>query len=376
MPDNISNLKAAQIVDQLFDSAVEQNASDVHIVVGKKPLLRINGEIMEEESWKEMTSTAAKEFSFSILSEKEQAKFIEIRELDVAHQTASGLRFRINLHWERGNVSMAARAIPTVIPTMDDLYLPDIVRKMVDLPHGIVLVTGPTGSGKSTTLASMINAINRERAENIITLEDPIEFLFKADKSIIRQRQLGRDFISFTEGLKHILRQDPDVVMVGEMRDMETIETALTIAETGHLVFATLHTYSAAQTVDRLIDAFPAHQQNQIRAQIALTLRGVVSQQLLPSEEGGRIAAREVLVNNPAVANLVRENKIPQIKNVLQTSSSEGMFTLVQDLNRLTKEKKISVETAKHYIVGMEKLDDDPDDEEVGKGKKKKRWGK
>ena len=378
MPDNISNSRAAQIVDQLFDSAVEQNASDVHIVVGKKPLFRINGEIIEEGAWKEMTSAAAKEFSLSILSEKEQAKFIEERELDVAHQTASGLRFRVNLHWEKGNVSMAARAIPTEIPQMDDLDLPEIVRKMVNLPHGIVLVTGPTGSGKSTTLASMINTINQERAENIITLEDPIEFLFKADKSIIRQRQLGRDFISFNKGLKHILRQDPDVVMVGEMRDSETIETALTIAETGHLVFATLHTYSAAQTIDRIIDAFPAHQQNQVRAQVALTLRGVISQQLLPSEEGGRIAAREVLVNNAAVANLVRENKIPQIKNVLQTSSGEGMFTLVQDLNRLVKEKKVTSKTAKHYIVGMEKLDSDDDEEEAkeGKGKKKKRWGK
>lgn len=378
MPDNISNPEAARIVDQLFDSAVEQNASDVHIVVGKKPLFRIDGEIMEVESWKEMTAEAAKEFSFSILSENEQRKFIEERELDVAHQTASGLRFRINLHWEKGNVSMAARAIPTDIPSMEDLYLPEIVQKMVNLPHGIVLVTGPTGSGKSTTLASMINKINRTRAENIITLEDPVEFLFKAEKSIIRQRQLGRDFISFEDGLKHILRQDPDVVMVGEMRDRETIETALTIAETGHLVFATLHTYSAAQTVDRLIDAFPAHQQNQIRAQIALTMRGVISQQLLPSEGGGRIAAREVLVNNPAVANLIRENKIPQIKNVLQTSSSEGMFTLIQDLNRLVKEKKISSKTARHYIVGMEKLDGDEDDEEAKgeKGKKKKRWGK
>jgi twitching motility protein PilT len=241
---------------------------------------------------------------------------------------------------------------------MEELDLPQVVHGMVDYPHGLVLVTGPTGAGKSTTLAAMVDRILETKAVNVITLEDPIEFLFTSQTGVVRQRQFGQDFVSFQEGLKHILRQDPDVVMVGEMRDTETISTTLTIAETGHLVFATLHTYSAAQTIDRIIDAFPAHQQNQIRTQLALTLRGIVSQQLLPRIGGGRVAAREILVNNYAIANLVRDSKVQQINNVLQTSAAEGMTTLKQDLGRLIEMNAISSETAEEHIVGEAKLEE------------------
>jgi twitching motility protein PilT len=360
---------ALEVMDKLFDIAVAKNASDIHLVVGKPPLLRVFGDIVPIEGAKVLTRDAVQELVFALLTEEEKRRIQEDKELDVAHQIPSGKRFRINLHWEKTNLAMAARTIPSEIPTMDSLELPDIIRGMTDYPHGLVLVTGPTGSGKSTTLAAMIDKINATEAVNIITLEDPIEFLFEAKMGIVRQRQLGQDFLEYGEGLKHILRQDPDVVMVGEMRDMDTISTTLTIAETGHLAFATLHTYSAAQTIDRIIDAFPPNQQNQIRSQLALTLRGVISQQLLPKIGGGRVAAREILVNNPAVANLIRENKIPQIKNVLQTAASEGMTTLAQDLSRLIKAGLVEKEVAMQYVIGNEPLGDD-----VQAPKKKKGW--
>ncbi len=360
---------ALQVMDKLFDIAVSKEASDIHIVVGKPPLLRIAGDLVPIEGAKVLTSDAAKELVFCLLTEVEKQRLIETKELDVAHQIASGKRFRVNLHWEKTNIAMSARTIPSEIPSMDSLELPPIVQRMTEYPHGLVLVTGPTGSGKSTTLAAMIDKINGTEPVNIITLEDPIEFLFNHKMGAVRQRQLGQDFLTFGEGLKHILRQDPDVVMVGEMRDMDTIGTTLTIAETGHLAFATLHTYSAAQTIDRIIDAFPPNQQSQVRSQLALTLRGVISQQLLPKIGGGRVAAREILVNTPAVANLIRENKIPQIKNVLQTSASEGMTTLAQDLGRLIKEGLVEREIAQQYVIGNEPLGEDD-----GGTKKKKGW--
>jgi len=345
-------------MDKLFSIAVEKGASDIHLVVGKPPLLRLSGQLLSIEAAKPLTKENIEELVFSMLSEAEKRVIVEEKELDFAHQISSGIRFRINLHWEKGNLAMAARTIPSEIPSMDSLELPEVVRELTNLPHGLVLVTGPTGSGKSTTLATLIDRINAEEALNIITLEDPIEFLFEPKKAAVRQRQLGQDFLTYSEGLKHILRQDPDVVMVGEMRDSDTMSTTLTIAETGHLAFATLHTYSAAQTIDRIIDAFPPSQQDQIRSQLALTLRAVVSQQLLPSIDGGRVAAREILVNTPAVANLIREGKIPQIKNVLQTSSAEGMRTLAQDLARLIKEGKIEKSVALQYVIGNESLDE------------------
>ncbi|MEY4745257.1 MAG: hypothetical protein RL272_1202 [Candidatus Parcubacteria bacterium] len=359
---------ALEVMDKLFDIAVTKGASDIHLVVGKPPLLRIYGDIVPIAEAKVLTHETVQELAFSLLTEDEKRHIIEEKELDVAHQISSGKRFRVNLHWEKTNLAMVARTIPSDIPTMESLELQPVIQEMTNYPHGLVLVTGPTGSGKSTTLAAMIDKINITEAVNIITLEDPIEFLFEPKMGVVRQRQLGQDFLSYSEGLKHILRQDPDVVMVGEMRDMDTISTTLTIAETGHLAFATLHTYSAAQTIDRIIDAFPPNQQNQVRSQLALTLRGVISQQLLPKIGGGRIAAREILVNTPAVANLIRENKIPQIKNVLQTSSAEGMVTLTQDLNRLIKEKQVERDVAMQYVVGNDQLGEDDG------GSKKKKW--
>jgi twitching motility protein PilT len=354
--------KALEVMNAIFQIAVDRGASDIHLVANKPPLLRIFGIIAPIDGAKQLTPAEVKELTYSMLSADELKRFEDEKELDVAHQIASGKRFRVNLHWEKGDVSLVARTIPNDIPDMSTLGLPPVVQKMAEYPNGLVIVTGPTGSGKSTTLASMVEHINLTEPVNIITLEDPIEFLFESKKAVVRQRQLGQDFLTFNAGLKHILRQDPDVVMIGEMRDPETIAAALTIAETGHLVFATLHTNSAAQTIDRIIDAMPTGQQNQIRSQLALSLRAVVSQQLLPKVGGGRIAAREILVNNAAVANLIRENQIAQIRNVLQTTAADGMTTLTQDLNRLLKAGLIVREEAMRFVVGNEKLaiDDGP----------------
>lgn len=337
-------------INELLKSAVKFKASDLHLVSGLPPIFRISGELQKLKT-KALGDKEVESLAFSMVDKASQEKFLREKELDAAYALPTGERFRINFHFEGGAVGVAARYIPKEIPTMEDIGLPEVAKKFTELPHGLVLVTGPTGSGKSTTLAAMVNDINQNRAENIYTLEDPVEFGFESDKSVIRQRQLGTDMVSFAEGLKHILRQDPDVVMVGEMRDLETISTTLTLAETGHLVFATLHTWSAAQTIDRVIDVFPPHQQPQIKMQLALTLRGVLSQQLVPKVGGGRVAVREILVNTPAVANLIREGKVQQINTVLQTSAKLGMMTLEQDFRRLVKEKLIDESVAEEYLV-------------------------
>jgi len=333
---------------KLFGFTIEKNASDLHLIVGHKPVLRISGELYDLEKEPVVEEGAMRKMVASIITPEQMKRYEVEKELDFAY-SVSGYRFRVNLHWERGHMGLAARAVPKEIPTMEQLGLPETVQQFTNLPNGLVLVTGPTGAGKSTTLASMIQYINESRRENIITLEDPIEFLYDAKRSVIRQRQLEIDMVTFGEGLKHLLRQDPNVILVGEMRDLETIATTLTMAETGHLVFATLHTNSAAQTISRIIDVFPPHQQTQIRLQLAMTLRGVISQQLLPRTDGGLTAVREILVNTPAIANLIRENKVEQIKNVLQTSVRMGMQTFEQDLKRLVKEGLISQETADLY---------------------------
>jgi twitching motility protein PilT len=339
-------------LDVLFKVVEKRKASDLHLVVGLPPVLRIDGELEEISAHTALTAKSMKELIFEILDREQEEKFEREKELDFAHEIEDGTRFRVNLFFEKGNMSLAARLIPQEVPSMESLEMPEIAYDLARKPHGLVLVTGPTGSGKSTTLAAMVDLINKEESVNIITLEDPIEFLFKPEKAIIRQRQVGFDTVNFSDSLRRVLRQDPDVVMVGEMRDLETIATALTMAETGHLVFATLHTWSAAQTIDRIIDSFPSHQQTQIRLQLALTLRGIISQQLLPQVGGGRVAAREILVNIPAVANLIRENKIVQINTVMETNSKLGMVTLKQDLRRLLKEKKIEKEVAETYAMG------------------------
>lgn len=346
-------------VDSILKDAIKKDASDVHITVGKPPIFRIDGKLIDQSGIKILTTESAKDLIFEILTEKQQQILIHERELDLSYELDDQSRFRVNCFWERGNVALAARIIASQIPKLDELMIPDVVRDLMDLKQGLILVTGPTGCGKSTSLAAMINYINQKRAAHIITLEDPIEFIYPADsgKSLIVQRQLSVDMVSFSQALKHILRQDPNVILVGEMRDLETIAATITLAETGHLVLATLHTYNAAQTVDRIIDVFPPYQQPQIRLQLSLFLKGIMSQQLLPKVDGGRIAAREILINTPAVANLIRENKIPQIKTVIQTSAEDGMFTIDQDLKRLYEEGLISDDTAKMYMANPSLLE-------------------
>ncbi len=342
-------------INDLLKSAVEAHASDLHLVVGMLPILRINGELSYIEGKKRITIKEMEQMVFSLIDEKEKERFLSMRELDIGYQVGE-FRFRVNLHFEKGNIGLVARVINEEIPTLDDIDMPKVVYSLLELNQGLILLTGPTGCGKSTSLAAMINYINHHRFVNIITLEDPIEYVFRPEKSAIIQRQLGSDILSFASGLKHAMRQDPNVIMVGEMRDLETVATTITLAETGHLVLATLHTYNAAQTVDRIIDIFPPHQQNQVRMQLSLTLAGVISQRLLPCIDGGRLAAREIMINNSAVSNQIRENKIAQLKTVIETSSKEGMNSLDQDLQRLYKEKKITKETAQSYMENPESL--------------------
>jgi twitching motility protein PilT len=346
----------ANLIDKYLKIAVEQKASDVHLIVGKPPLLRIDGQLVELENESVLTSKTIKEIVYPIMTALQKDRFEIDRELDLSYEIKKSNRCRVNLHFERDNIGLVARVIPTEIPTMEQLLMPKIAYDLMKMKDGLILLTGPTGCGKSTTLASMIELINQERASNIITLEDPIEFSFESKKSIIKQRQLGSDMISFSEALKHIVRQDPNVVMVGEMRDLETISSAITLAETGHLVLATLHTYNAAQTIDRIIDIFSPHQQSQIRMQISMTLNGIISQRLVPKIGGGRIAAREILINTPATSNLVRENKISQIKTVIQTGSKIGMVTMDQDLKDLYNKKKITKETAMAYLLNPDEI--------------------
>jgi twitching motility protein PilT len=344
-------------LNELFQIGIDSKASDVHLVVGVPPLLRVDGELIDIPEKKALTNKELEQMIFTLLSEEEKKRFLAEKELDLGFEMDDETRFRVNLHFERGNYGLVARIIPNAIPKMDDLNLPKVVYDLINLKQGLIMVTGPTGCGKSTSLAAMVNYINSQRRCNIITLEDPIEYLFKSDKSVVIQRQLGSDMMSFGNGLKHALRQDPNVIMVGEMRDLETIGTTITLAETGHLVLATLHTYSAAQTIDRIIDTFPPHQQSQVRMQLSMTLAGVISQRLLAKEGGGRTAAREIMINTPAVSNLIRENKIAQLRTVIETSSKEGMVSMDQDLKRLYSAKLISKEVAQSQMENPELLE-------------------
>ncbi len=344
-------------IDSLFKIAVDKSASDLHILVGMPPILRIDGNLKPIKDQPKITEKSAQDLIYPMLNDEQKSIFVSQKELDVSYEIKTGHRFRVNLHWEKNNIGLVARVISSKIPNMKDIQMPEIAYKLLDMKQGLVLMTGPTGCGKSTALAAMINYINQTRSEHIVTLEDPIEFLFKPEKSVIRQRQLHSDMSSFQEALVHVLRQDPNVIMVGEMRNLETIATTITLAETGHLVLATLHTHNAAQTIDRIIDIFPSHQQQQIRLQLSMTLNAVISQQLLPKEGGGRVAAREILLNIPAVSNLIRENKITQIKTVIQTSAEEGMITMDQALINLYNEKLVSKESAQSHMISPDFLD-------------------
>ncbi len=338
-------------INTLFKIATDQKASDLHLIVGKPPILRIDGELRIIPDIPVINNKAMEALIFSIITENQKKKYVDERELDLSYELEGHSRYRINLHFEKDNMGLVARVISNTIPSMEDLELPPVALEMISKPQGLILVTGPTGCGKSTTLAAMIQRINETRFAHIITLEDPIEFIHKNDKSIIKQRQLGTDMLTFQNALKHVLRQDPNVIMVGEMRDLETIGATITLAETGHLVLATLHTHNASQTIDRIIDVFPPHQQSQVRLQLSVSLSGILSQKLLPRKGGGRVAAREVLVNNPAIANLIRENKIPQIKTIIQTSADQGMITMDQNIKDLLNQDLLDEPTALAYSV-------------------------
>ena len=329
----------------LLEEMIERDASDLHVTAGEKPKMRIDGEIQSSKLDFVMTPKDTMQLAYSVLTENQKKRFEMEDELDFSFGIQNLARFRGNCFKQRGCVSMVIRQIPFSIKTFDDLKLPDVIRKMAERPRGLVLVTGPTGSGKSTTLAAMIDKINKERKGHIITVEDPIEFIHRHQGCIVNQREVGSDTKSFQASLKYALRQDPDVILIGEMRDLETIQAALTIAETGHLAFATLHTNSAAEAITRIIDVFPSHQQSQVRAQLAFVLEGVITQTLLPKMKGrGRAMAAEILVCTPAVRALIRDDKIHQIYSTMQSGKKFGMQTMNDALYALYMSRDVAEE--------------------------------
>ncbi|MBN2222270.1 MAG: type IV pilus twitching motility protein PilT [Vallitaleaceae bacterium] len=333
-------------IDELLIEAFNQKASDVHLTVGMPPIYRIHGKLRPVEGEK-LTPQTSREVIKPIMSPETYAKYEDRGEIDFSYSIAQIGRYRVNVFNQRGSMAAAIRLVDSVIPTPDKLGIPDSVVELYEKKRGLILVTGPTGSGKSTTLASLIDQINRNRNAHVITLEDPIEYLHKHNKSVVNQREVGVDSMSFSNALRASLRQDPDIILVGEMRDLETISIAITAAETGHLVLSTLHTIGAANTIDRIIDVFPPHQQQQIRVQLSTVLVSIVSQQLLPSYDGrSRVAAFEVLHANQAIRSLIRENKTHQITSIIQTNRQVGMQTMDESILALVKEGRISREQA------------------------------
>ncbi len=341
-------------IDELLFAAFQLKASDVHLTVGVPPIFRIHGELKRygEEMVDAAFTDAVAEWT---IPEKMYPDFVAQGQIDYSYEVQGAARFRVNAFQQRGAVSLAFRTIPTVIPTIDDLQLPGTLKSLAATPQGLILVTGPTGSGKSTTLASMIHYMNETMRKHIITLEDPIEYMHHHGKSIIDQREIGFDTHSFSDGLRAALRQDPDVILVGEMRDLETISTAITAAETGHLVLATLHTWSAASTIDRIIDVFPHGQQSQIRVQLAGVLTSVISQRLFQTaDRQGRRAATELMINNAAISNLIRSEKVHQIPNVIQTNRAAGMHMMASSVQSFFDQGVITYETARPYLEGVD----------------------
>ncbi|NNJ47475.1 MAG: type IV pilus twitching motility protein PilT [Acidimicrobiia bacterium] len=326
---------------------MENAGSDLHMTAGTPPQIRVNGHLRPLEEFGLMMPAELRRMIYGILTADQRQRLEENRELDASHPVPGHGRFRVNVFFQRDSVGAVLRAIPNEIVSPADLGMPPIVSSLASLHRGLVLVTGPTGSGKSTTLASIVNLINEERSVHIMTIEDPIEFLHKHKKAIVNQREVGTDTFSFNDALKHVLRQDPDVILVGEMRDLETISAALTAAETGHLVFGTLHTQSAPQSIDRVIDVFPSHQQSQVRVQLGSSIQAVVSQQLLPTADGqGRIVGVEVMIATAAIRNQIRDGKVHQIPSAMQAGSKHGMQTMDQSLAELVQRGKITRELA------------------------------
>lgn len=342
----------AATLKQMMQLLFEHNASDLHIVSGQPPTVRVNGELVPIQGEAVLTAETAHELVLQLLNEEQLAAFEKRKEIDLSYQFEDKARFRVNAYEQRNSTALSMRLIPNKIKTLDELRMPPIVHSFAQMYNGFVLVTGPTGSGKSSTLAAILEEINQTRAEHILTIEDPIEYVYTPAKSVISQREIGTDTTEWAVALRSALRQDPNIVLVGEMRDLETIAAALTVAETGHLVFATLHTNSGPETIDRIIDVFPAHQQGQIRQQLANSLRAVISQRLIPTADGtSRIAGIEVLMNTSAVANLIREGKTFQIDNVMQTSSETGMMLLEAHLAQLVSGGTITYEEARKYAI-------------------------
>ena len=343
---------------QLLKALIDQGGSDLHLSCESAPRLRIDGSLLPLDL-PALTPTDIKQLCYSVLTEDQRRDFEANREIDLAFSVKNLARFRANIFTQKGNISGVFRVIPFKIYSLDDLALPPIVKKLCNLPNGLVLVTGPTGSGKSTTLASMVDHINAGRQDHIVTIEDPIEFVHSHKNCIVNQREVGSDTNSFARALKSALREDPDVVLIGELRDLETISLALTTAETGHLVFATLHTNSCISTLSRIIDVFPPHQQLQVRTQLSMSLQGVMSQMLLPAQNGGRVMSMEIMIPNKAIRNLIREDKMHQIYSIMQTGQdSSGMQTMNQALLTLVERRFISQELARDSTPEPEEFED------------------
>ena len=344
-------------IQELLGRVLEMEASDLHVTAGAPPTLRIHGDLKPLEGYEPLDADAIRRMVYAILSQRQRERFEQERELDFSYSLPGKARFRVNVYLQRDATGAALRLIPFAIRGIEELGLPPQVSEFARLPRGLVLVTGPTGSGKSTTLAALIDLVNTEREVHIMTVEDPIEYLHRHKRAIVNQREVGADTLSFASALKHVLRQDPDVILVGEMRDLETIQTAVTAAETGHLVFATLHTQDAPQTIDRIVDAFPPYQQQQVRVQLSTTLQGVITQQLIQTwDSRSRVVAAEVLVATPAVRNLIREAKGHQIYSSMQAGAKFGMRTMDFSLASLVKAGRISIEMAQQRCHDVQEL--------------------
>ena len=340
-------------IEILLEEIVRKNASDLHLHVGLPPMMRLDGALTPIAGYQKLNAEEVETLVFAILDEDQRRILLKDKEFDFSFAFGDLGRFRVNAFLERGNLAASLRLIPNQIKTIAELGLPPVIQNFAEFPRGLVLITGPTGSGKSTTLAALVDKINSEKAQHIITIEDPIEFTHKSKRSAVVQREVHYDTYSFSAALRSALRQDPDIVLIGEMRDSETISAAITIAETGHLVFATLHTNSAAQSIDRMIDVFPPHQQPQVRSQLANVLQGICAQRLIPAIGGGRVVSAEVLVANPAVRNIIREGKTHQLDAVIQTGADQGMQTMDRTLVKLVQTGVITYDNAREYAVDI-----------------------